>query len=84
MFPINQKKCLNRFKSVRCLSGRDLFSRLGERIPTDRGFLGSRNPATRQDEAMYMIYDDYSKLQPTETVPADIPPAIDPAESAEA
>lgn len=82
MYPISNKKCLHKFKAVRCLSGKDLFSRLGERISSDRGYFGSRNPATRQDEAMDLIYDGYSKLQPTDPVPSDIPPAVVPDDSA--
>lgn len=80
MFPIPKEMCLNIFVTQRCLSGRDLYRHLGERLPKDRGFISSRNPATRQDEAMQMIYDGYSKLSEIENLPSDIPPAFDPSE----
>lgn len=76
MFNISKKKCLNKFQAVRCLTGKDLFNRLGERIPNDRGFIGSRNPVTLQDMADDIIYDGYSKLHATDEVPCDIPPAV--------
>lgn len=83
MYPINEKKILHKFKYQRILSGRDLFRHLGERIPTDRGFMSSRHPSSRQDMAMEYVLDGYSHLQEKEIekVPDDIPPASDPDDS---